>query len=52
MSVIDDGHDGKMTQIERFKKAARDIGADDNETHWDAQLRKIAKVKSQPEKPE
>ena len=52
MSVSDNSHDGKMTQTERFKQAAHDIGTDDNETHWHTQPRKIAKVKSQPEKPE
>ena len=40
------------SQSDKFKEAARKIGADEDEARWDAQLRKIAKVKPKPEKPE
>lgn len=33
----------KKSQIDKFKDAARDIGADDNEANFDAALRKVAK---------
>jgi hypothetical protein len=38
------GHQmAKKSQFDKFKDAARDIGADDNEANFDAALRKIAK---------
>lgn len=40
------------SQSDKFKEAAREHGADEDEAHWDARLRKIAKAKSKPEKPE
>ena len=42
----------EQAQAEKFKQAARDLEADDDETRWDERLRKIAKVKPAPEKPE
>lgn len=42
----------KQTQLEKFKQAARAHDADEDETHWDERLKKIAKVKPAPEKPE
>jgi hypothetical protein len=39
------------SQSNKFKNAAREIGADENETRWDDRLRKVVKHKPQPEKP-
>ena len=33
------------TQIDKFKEAARKLGADEDEARWDDRLRKIAKAK-------
>ncbi|MDE2411446.1 MAG: hypothetical protein KGM18_06670 [Sphingomonadales bacterium] len=44
--------DPKPTQLEKFKEAARELEADEDEARWDDRLRKIAKVKPKPEKPE
>ncbi len=35
--------DQKETQIEKFKDLARQIGADEDEAHWEERLRQIAK---------
>ncbi|MGD9472710.1 MAG: hypothetical protein AB7G24_07675 [Novosphingobium sp.] len=40
----------KPTQLDKFKEAAREIGADEDEARWDERLKKVAKGK--PEKPE
>ncbi|MEE9434312.1 MAG: hypothetical protein V3V15_08750 [Sphingorhabdus sp.] len=37
-------------QIDRFKKIARMIEADESEANWDKRLKKVAKPK--PEKPQ
>lgn len=42
----------KPTQLDKFKEAARDAGADEDEAHWDERLKKVAKAKPAPEKPE
>jgi len=52
MSASEDSHDDKLTQTERFRQAAREIGVDEDETRWDERLRKVVKPKPQPEKPE
>lgn len=44
--------DPAPTQIDKFKEAAREIGADEDETRWDDRLKKVVKVKPKPEKPE
>lgn len=44
--------EGQKSQSDKFKEAAREIGADEDEAHWDDRLRKLAKVKPKPEKPE
>lgn len=44
--------DEPRNQLDKFKEAAREIGADENEARWDEKLAKIAKVKPKPEKPE
>lgn len=40
------------TQADKFKEAAREISADEDEARWDDRLRKVVKHKPQPEKPE
>jgi hypothetical protein len=37
------------SQLDKFKELARELEADEDETHWDEKLRKIAKVKPKPE---
>lgn len=44
--------DSQKSQSDKFKEAAREHGADEDEAHWEDRLRKIAKAKPQPEKPE
>lgn len=43
--------DSKQSQIDKFKKAARELGCDEDEKRWDERLKKIAKGKPAPEKP-
>lgn len=45
-------NDQRKTQINKFKEAAREHGADEDEAHWEERLKKIAKAKPAPEKPE
>ena len=37
------------TQAERFKKAARELGCDEDETHFDEKLKQVARHKLAPE---
>lgn len=39
------------SQLERFKEAARELGADDDEAAFNAKLRKIVKPKPTDKKP-
>lgn len=39
-------------QSEKFKDAAREQGADEDEKRWEERLRKVAKAKPTPGKPE
>lgn len=38
------------TQLDKFKEAARELEADEDEARWDERLKKVAKAK--PEKTE
>ena len=40
------------SQSDKFKQAARDHEADEDEARWDERLKKLAKAKPAPEKPE
>lgn len=40
------------SQADKFKEAARALETDEDEARWDDRLRKVAKAKPQPEKPE
>ncbi|MBS0255815.1 MAG: hypothetical protein JSS36_11570 [Proteobacteria bacterium] len=37
--------DDKKSQSDKFKEAAREIGADEDEARWNDRLRKVAKAK-------
>ena len=39
-------------QAERFKALARELEADEDEARWDERLKKVARHKPAPEKPE
>ena len=34
-----------LSQVDRFKEAARELGCDEDEARWDERLRKVAKTK-------
>lgn len=38
------------SQLDKFKQAAKEAEADEDEARWDEKLAKIAKVKPKPEK--
>lgn len=40
------------SQLDKFKQAARELETDEDEARWDERLRKVAKAKPKPEKPE
>lgn len=40
----------KKSQTDKFKELARELEADEDETHWDERLKKVAKGKA--EKPD
>lgn len=42
----------EKSQSDKFKEAAREIGADEDEARWEDRLRKVVKHKPAPEKPE
>lgn len=42
----------KRPQLEKFKDAAREAECDEDESRWDERLKKVAKAKPVPEKPE
>lgn len=37
------------TQLDKFKQAAKELEADEDEARWDEKLAKIAKAKPKPE---
>jgi len=41
-----------ISQTEKFKQASRDLECDEDEARWDVTLKKVAKQKPAPEKPE
>jgi hypothetical protein len=44
--------DDKQTQLDKFKELARELEADEDEAAWDERLKKVAKHKPTPEKPD
>ena len=43
--------DQAKNQLDKFKQAARELGADEDEARWDERLKKVAKAMPRPEKP-
>lgn len=43
--------DPKPSQLDKFKVAARELGADEDEARWDEKLGKLVKVKPKPQRP-
>lgn len=43
--------DKNQSQLDKFKKLARELEADEDEARWDEKLAEIAKVRPKPEKP-
>ena len=43
---------GQITQLDKFKQAARALECDEDEEAFKRSLRKVAKAKPKPEKPE
>lgn len=41
----------EQSQLDKFKKAARELECDDNEQHFKDKLNKLAKAKPAPENP-
>lgn len=39
----------QKTQLDKFKEAAREALADEDEARWDDRLKKVVKVKPKPE---
>ena len=51
-SVIKASMADPLSQSDKFKAAARELECDEDEARWDERLRKVAKGKPEPEKPE
>jgi hypothetical protein len=45
------GNSDKKSQLERFKEAAREVEADDDEERFNEKLKKLAKQKPDDKKP-
>jgi hypothetical protein len=43
---------GQKSQSDKFKNAAREAECEEDEARWEERLRKVAKQKPEPEKPE
>lgn len=41
----------EKTQLDKFKEAAREHGADESEAHWGERLKRVVKARPAPEKP-
>lgn len=44
--------DKTPSQLDKFKQAARELEADEDEAHWDERLKKVVKTKPREAKPE
>lgn len=42
--------DKPKPQLDKFKEAARELEADEDEARWEERLKKVAKAKPDPEK--
>lgn len=45
-------NDKSKSQLDKFKEAARELEADEDEARWEERLKKVAKSKPGEEKPE
>jgi hypothetical protein len=43
--------DKPQTQLDKFKQAAKELEADEDDGRWDERLKKVAKQKPAPDKP-
>ncbi|MFD2578874.1 hypothetical protein ACFSTD_10320 [Novosphingobium colocasiae] len=41
----------EQPQLDKFKEAARELEADEDEARWEVRLKKVVKHKPAPEKP-
>jgi hypothetical protein len=41
----------QRTESDKFKKAARELGADTDEKRWEERLKRVARAKAQPDPP-
>ena len=41
----------QQSQLEKFKQAARELEADEDEARWDERLKKVVKAKPESKKP-
>jgi hypothetical protein len=39
----------EQSQLDKFKEAARGIGADEDEKHWDERMKNVVKAKPKPD---
>ncbi|MBB5987862.1 hypothetical protein [Sphingobium lignivorans] len=49
--MADNPPKGSQSQLDKFKEAARELEADEDEARWDERLKKVAKAKP-PSPPE
>jgi hypothetical protein len=42
----------EQSQSDKFKDAARELGADEDESRWEQRLKRVASQKPKPAKPE
>ncbi len=40
--------DPKQSQVDKFKEAAKELEADEDETRWDEKLKKVVKAPPRP----
>ena len=52
MSARDNSHPSSVTQLDKFKQAAVALGCNEDEEAFKRSLRKVAKAKPAPGKPE
>ena len=48
--MVEHQGDTDKSQLDKFKQAAREHGADESEAHWDERLKRVVKAKPAPEK--
>jgi hypothetical protein len=43
--------DDKQAQSDKFKQAARELEADEDEKRWEERLKRVARAKTHPDRP-